>query len=125
GIRLARSDAVRSAGGSLRRPVAPRAPGREPLPDLALATAIRGLVVMSAGELLGQVVLLHDRVVVVVGIEVARAVAETLHERRRGVPQVERDGEDAAPADVLGRGEHGAVGGVRLGTGGEERRGLR
>src|SRR5438445_7134544 len=113
-----------SAGWGLPGPGAARPPGAQVLADLALAAAVARLVVAAGTQALGQVVLLHDGVLVVVGVEVAGAVAEALHERRRGVAEVERDGERARLPHVLGRGQHGAVGGVRLGAGGEEDRRL-
>src|SRR2546422_599175 len=114
-----------SAGRGLLGPGAARPPGAQALADLALAAAVARLVVAPGAQALGQVVLLHDGVLVVVGVEVAGAVAEALHERGRRVAEVERDGERARLAHVLGGGEHGAVAGVRLGAGGEEGRRLR
>src|SRR6266478_5473103 len=86
-----------SAGWGLPGPGAARPPGAQVLADLALAAAGARLVVAAGTQALGQVVLLHDGVLVVVGVEVAGAVAEALHERRRGVAEVERDGERARP----------------------------
>src|SRR6266436_5468020 len=114
-----------SAGWGLSGPGAARPPGAQALADLALAAAVARLVVEAGAQALGQVVLLHDGVLVVVGVDVAGAVAEALHERRRRVAEVERDGERARLAHVLGGRQHGAVAGVRLGTGGEEGRRLR
>src|SRR5437879_13092152 len=113
-----------SAGWGLPGPDAARPPGAQVLADLALGAAVARLVVAAGTQALGQVVLLHDGVLVVVGVEVAGAVAEALHERRRGVAEVERDWERARLPHVLGGRQHGAVGGVRLGAGGEEDRRL-
>src|SRR5437879_7972544 len=104
-----------SAGWGLAGPGAARPPGAQALADLVLATAVARLVVAAVAQALGQVVLLHDGVLVVVGVEVAGAIAEALHERRRGVAEVERDGERARLPHVLGRGRHGAVGRGRPG----------
>src|SRR5713226_1992474 len=109
-----------SAGWGLPGPGAARSPGAQALADLAAAVA--RLVVTAGAQALGQVVLLYEGVLVVVGVEVAGAVAEALHERRRRVAEVERNGERARLAHVLGSGQHGAVAGVRLGAGGEEGR---
>src|SRR2546426_11345167 len=113
-----------SAGWGLPGPGGARPPGARAVADRALAAAVARLVVAAGTQALGQVVLLHDGVLVVVGVEVAGAVAEALHERRRGVAKVERDGERARLPHVLGGGQHGAVAGVRLGAGGEEDRRL-
>src|SRR2546427_2911481 len=97
-----------SAGWGLPGPGAARPPGPQVLADLALAAAVARLVVAAGTQALGQVVLLHDGVLVVVGGEGAGAVAEAPHERRRGVAKVERDGERARPPHGLRGGQHGA-----------------
>src|SRR3989454_68955 len=65
-----------SAGRGLLGPGAAPAPGAQALADLALAAAVGRLVVAAGAEGLGQIVLLHDGVLVVVGVEVASAVTE-------------------------------------------------
>src|SRR5262249_19553490 len=87
-------------------------PGAEAVRDRALLAAVRGLVVATAREAVGQVVLLHDGLVVVVRVAVALPVAEALHERRGRVPEVQWDGERTLGPHVLGGGEHGAIGRV-------------
>src|SRR2546426_5054843 len=76
-----------SAGWGLPGPDAARPPGAQVLADLALAAAVARLVVAAGTQALGQGVLLHDRVLVVVGGEGAGAGAEGPHERRRGVAE--------------------------------------
>src|SRR5437899_325442 len=85
----------RPVGWRSRRWTPARTRRAQALGDLALPAAIGRLVIVTAGERVGQIILLHDGTLVVVGVEVAGAVAEALHERCRRVSEVERDGEDA------------------------------
>src|SRR3989475_12929535 len=92
-----------SAGWGLPGPGAARPPGAQVLADLALAAAVARLVVAAGTQALGQVILLHDGGLVVVGGEGAGAVGEALHERRRGVAGEERGGGRARLPHGLGR----------------------
>src|SRR5688572_15165812 len=92
-----------------------RGPGTrllQALPDLPLVSPVAGLVVPPACEGVGEVLLLDERVGMVVRVLVGPAVPQPLHERRGRVPQVERDGQRAARADVFRSGHHPLVGGV-------------
>src|SRR6185369_4879606 len=103
-----------SAGRVLGGACATTAGRAQALSDVALAAAVRRLVVATIAERVRQVLLLDLGVRMVVRVLVARAVAEPLHERGGGVPEVERNGQGAGPLHVLRRGEHGAVGGIRF-----------
>src|SRR5687768_17569721 len=62
-----------------------RSYSREALGQLALEPAVGGLVVRLALEIVGKVLLTHDAAFEVVGVPVALAVAELLHQLRRRV----------------------------------------
>src|SRR5262245_9695048 len=70
--------------------IPPPEPVREPSPQVGFESPVGGMVIAPATESLGQVLLVHAGLGIVVGIPVAAAVAEILHESRRGIADVWR-----------------------------------
>ena len=82
------------------------------------------MVVAAAAERGREAVHVGDAAFDIVGVLVALAVVEGLHQLGRGVAQVERDGLGGGGFDVGGDGAIGSVDGVRLGREGEVDDGL-
>src|SRR5262245_24937081 len=65
--------------------VPPPEPVCEPFPQVGFESSVGGMVIAPATERLGQVLLVHAGLRVVVGVPIVAAVAEILHEPRRGI----------------------------------------
>src|ERR1041384_525758 len=78
---------IPSSFSSLRPPAAPLG---QPAAELGLEPPVGGSVVLAVAERGRQVVLIDPRLGRIVGVLVALAIAEVLHQARRGIADVER-----------------------------------
>src|SRR5260370_41283883 len=91
---------VEAAGGGLRGFSGRGLEGLELILRRFFVAAIGGVVIGPVLDGVGQMLLLDLGLVVVVRVAIALAVADLPHERRRRVPQGERNRGRAGPRDV-------------------------
>src|SRR5947199_79639 len=89
--------------------------GVEPLLDGLLVATIGRVVIGAVLDRVGQMLLLHLRLLVVVGVAIALAVADLSHQGGGGIAQVQRHRVGARPLDVLLHGRVRRVERIALG----------